>query len=327
MDTLIVNILLPTYEPEPTHLSEALESLLAQTETEWTLLICDDASEKDVQRMISKYLDDPRISFIRNDQTLGIGPNWNKCIQKADAPYVQFLFQDDSWETGFLEKSLRVMEANPSVGFASIDHRYSYEGDVPVDGYERLRNFKEKEIQDGLHKGEELLLWWIQNELHPNIIGEPPFVMFRKSLFDEVGPFNEDMVQFLDVEYWIRCLQKSDWYYLKEDLGTFRVHPGAASARNTVSGAGIYDRFHCIENLIHSLPKGNMRDAAITARRRALAGMIWKFLDRIKNRQAVSMKGKGGSTLKKFCLRHPFFTLRAFLTVISEKVKKTFKKK
>ena len=253
MDTPIVSILMPTYEPNPTHLAEALDSLLAQTEARWTLFIHDDASKADVRGMVEKYLDDPRISFERSEKNLGIGGNWNACVQRADGDYVQFLFQDDIWGSNHMEKAIGILEQNPSVGFVSLDHIYQYEGDVPVERYQELKAYKEKEIDAGVHNGKEFLLWWVRHELHPNVIGEPPFVMFRKSLLDAVGPFHEEMPQFLDVEYWIRCLRESDWYYLKEDIGAFRVHPDAASARNTEAGVGIYDRLQCMEQLIATL--------------------------------------------------------------------------
>ena len=313
MDTPIVSILMPTYEPNPQHLAEALESLLAQTESRWTLFIHDDASKSDVLGMLKTYLTDPRIRFERSAKNLGIGGNWNACVERAKSPYVQFLFQDDLWGPTHLTKALKVLSENESVGFVSLEHLYQYEGGVPVDAYERLRNFRKENVKPGLHEGEEFLLWWIRQELHPNVIGEPPFVMFRKSLLEEVGPFNEEMPQFLDVEYWVRCLRKSDWYYVREDIGAFRVHPAAASARNAASGAGIYDRFTCFEQLIASLPKGTMKKEAVAARNRALSSMAWKFFDRLKNRRAVGGKGGGGGVLKKFCLKHPLLTARAVL--------------
>jgi len=321
MEKPVVNVLMPTYEPNPQYLVEALDSLLAQTEERWTLFMHDDASKVDVRSMIETYLQDPRITFERSEKNLGIGGNWNACRSGISAPYIQYLFQDDMWHPEHLEKAIKVLGENPSVGFVSMDHKYQYEGDVPVDRYQALKTFKEKEVDGGLHHGEEFLVWWVRRELHPNVIGEPPFVLFRRSLLESVGPFCEDMPQFLDVEYWIRCLRKSDWYYLKEDIGTFRVHPEAASARNTESGAGLYDRLRCIEQLIHSLPKGELKTEAVAARNRALTGMVQKYFGRMKGGKSVSTGGKGGSFLRKFCLRHPLLMAYAFIRALTHKLK------
>lgn len=317
MSTPIVNVLMPTYEPNPQYLAEALDSLFAQTETRWSLFIHDDTSQSDVRNMVEKYRRDPRVTFVRSEKHLGIGGNWNACLRRAKAPYVQFLFQDDLWGETQLERGIHILENHPTVGFVSIDHVYQYEGGMENDApYRRLRAFKKKEVQEGIHRGEDFLLWWIRHELHPNVIGEPPFIMFRRTLLNAVGPFHEEMPQFLDVEFWIRCLQKTDWYYLKEDIGAFRVHPAAASTRNTESGAGIYDRLQCFQQLIASLPPGPMKKEAVAARNRALNTMARKFFERIKKKQAISTAGKGGAVFKKFCLKHPLATSRAILTAM-----------
>jgi hypothetical protein len=160
-----------------------------------------------------------------------------------------------------------------------------------------------------------LLSWWIENELHPNIIGEPPFVIIKKELYETVGPFNEEMPQFLDVEYWLRCLQVSDWYNHTEALGSFRVHNAGASAQNEASGAGIYDRLRCFEKLIETL-EGELKKEATTARNSALEKMIGKYLDRLKEGKGV--QGKRGH-LKKFCLRHPLLIGTSAVRVIIQR--------
>jgi len=317
MDTPIINVFMPTYEPHPQQLAEALDSLLAQTEPRWSLLIHDDASKSDVKSMITRYLKDPRITFARSEKNLGIGGNWNACLRKATAPYVQFLFQDDLWGKTHLERGIQVLEENPSVGFVSLDHIYLFEGNMENRTlYRELREYKKKHLEAGLHRGNAFLLWWIRNELVPNVIGEPPFVMFRRTLLQSVGPFNEEMPQFVDVEYWIRCLQKTDWYYLKEDIGSFRVHPAAASARNAESGAGIFDRLRCFQGLIASLPSGPVKKEAIAARNRALTTMARKYFNRMKKHEAVPIRGSGGSAFKKFCLRHPLLVARASMSAL-----------
>lgn len=317
MQSPIVHVLMPTYEPDPAHLRAAIDSLLAQTETRWKLFIHDDASKSGVAHKLAEHLHDPRITFRRSPRNLGIGGNWNACIAQAHAPYVQFLFQDDLWEPEYLRKAVAVMEAYPSVGFVSVDHRYRYEGGVGNDdAYERLRAYKKEHVSAGLHKGVEFLGWWIDRELHPNVVGEPPFVLFRKSLLDAVGPFSTEMRQFLDVEYWVRCLQQADWYYLKEDIGDFRVHPQAASARNAREGVGLFERFHCLHTLAVSLPRGPLRRKAAEARDHALTMMIWKFLDRIRHGQKVHVQGSGSGTLKWFCFSHPLLALRSLATVL-----------
>lgn len=300
----MISVLIPTYNPKRAHLTGALQSIQAQTNGDWQVLVHDDCSEtSEAQSIVEPFLKDSRITFKKSPVRLGIGGNWNACVRQTDAPFVAFLFQDDLWEPDYLERALRAFNEAPSVGFVSLSHRYLCEGVASAPLYDAVKNFTDKSVDAGLHRGREFLRWWIDRELHPNVVGEPSFVVMRRSAMMQAGPFLEDMPQFLDVEYWTRLLTITDWYFAKEkSFGSFRVHPGGASAVNEEAGAGLGDRLRCFESLIGIL-NGNDRRAAIAARRRAVEKMVIKFFARVGSKKHVSSKSKGD--LKKFCLRHP----------------------
>lgn len=324
MNTPRVNIYMPAYEAQKEHIEQAIESVLAQSVSDWTLLIQDDCSQKeDVRAHVAKYLSDPRITYRRNEQNLGIGPNWNACLlpdpdpnpdpnsqlDHWSAPFIQYLFHDDALDSKYLERSLEVMEQNPTVGILSVDHRYEVEGEVrTAPAYDALRAYKKEHLKPGFHHGREFLLWWADKGLQPNVIGEPSFVMLQREVVEQVGPFHESMPQFLDCEYWIRCLLVTDWYYLDEEHGSFRVHPAAASAQNEAMGRGLYDRFDCFSKLIPELPKDRQREAK-RAFEQAFQGMVDKFFGRLGSGKKVTTQGSGG--LKSYCMKHPVFVGKA----------------
>lgn len=299
-----VSVLIPTYNPHNAFLIEALRSLQAQTFQDWAALIHDDNSDVNTQKILEPFLSDPRFRFIRSQKRLGIGGNWNACVAQSDAPLVAFLFQDDTWNPDYLQNAVDALTKHPTAGFVSIDHRYHGEaGMTNIPLYEAVRSFKKKNIRSGLHEGKELLRFWIEHELHPNIIGEPSFVVMKKSVMEQAGNFLTDMPQFLDTEYWLRLLTLTDCVVLGDrEYGMFRVHAGAASAMNQEAGEGLYDRLRCFERLIGTL-RGELRSSAVLARNKAVASMITKFFGRIGSGKKAS--SKGSSTLVKFCLRHP----------------------
>jgi GT2 family glycosyltransferase len=226
----IVSILMPTYEPNPHFLREAIQSVLAQTEARWTLLINDDASSMDVRSMIQEFLSDPRITFCRNPLRLGIGGNWNACLQEATTPFVQFLFQDDVWNKDYLKTSLERLESDPSLGFVSTTHAYQSDKALP-----RSYHFVEREramLPSGKQTGKAFLKKWLQQGLYPNILGEPSFVMFRKTLINQTGAFDESLKQCLDLDMWVRMLERSDVFIEQTSGGSFRVHLHSASVKN-----------------------------------------------------------------------------------------------
>lgn len=311
MNQLPIDILIPTYNPNPQHLTEALRSLQAQTYQNWTALIHDDCSLIDVHAIITPFLTDTRITFSRSETRLGIGGNWNASLAKTSAPLVAYLFQDDLWSPEYLDAAVKIFHENPTVGFVSLEHAYAIEGTMATAPlYDAVKDFRDKNLSAGLHAGRKLLQQWIVHELTPNIIGEPSFVVMRRTVMQEAGPFLTDMPQFLDVEYWTRLLLRSDWYCLRGDFGSFRVHSKGASAVNHESGQGLFDRLRCFELLIPKLSPTE-RTIALKARSQALQTMITKFRRRVGSGKKIQTQGSGA--LKRFCLRHPLLIVQAVI--------------
>ncbi len=313
MHTPRVAILMPVYEPNAAHLRDAIDSVLAQTEKNWTLLIHDDASQADVQKMVESYLQDPHITFFRSSERLGIGGNWNATLKQANtqAPFVQYLFQDDAWDPGYLTRAIEALEKAPSAGMAVTQHRYQMEGNVTeTDGYERVLALR-KALKEGKHDGKAFLFDWLDRGLRPNIVGEPSFVLLRRELLQSVGPFNETLPQLLDVEYWVHCLQQTDMLFIGEDGGFFRVHPEGASARNRREGKGLVDRLKLLERLTKTLSDTQARKRARKALSYALSVMLGDYLRHKK--EGGKVDGSSGGEAKAFALRHPFLMLKALI--------------
>ncbi|MDD5751124.1 MAG: glycosyltransferase family 2 protein [Candidatus Peribacteraceae bacterium] len=306
---------MPTFNPVPEHLREALTCIRNQTERDWHAVIHDDASTVDVRAIVAPFLADPRFTFIRSDRRRGIGGNWNACLQHVKARIVQFLFQDDLWEPAYLEKGLAILEAHPEVGLVSIDHDYRTEsGSANAAYYQELNAFKHAHIPVGEHSGEDVLRLWLKHDLKPGLLGEPSFVMIRRYMVERAGTFLEDMPQSLDNEYWIRCLPTTRWYYLREPLGTFRVHAQGASALNDLAGAGLTDRLRIYQILLAELSKTHaLRKDTEQSARRALSAMIRKYCTRRASGKKVTLTGGGKKTVMAFMMRHPLLTFGALM--------------
>lgn len=319
---------MPTYRPKVEYLTQALDTLFAQTETDWECVIHNqpwdpassasaDYAVASLKEQLANYLKDPRVRFIQSDTLRTIGGNWNACLPFATAPYLAYLFYDDLWEPEYLRTLCGILDAHPSVGFVSANRSYLFMGDSPKEAiYDEATEFM-KTVQPGLHEGIPVLVEWVRRGLKPNMIGEPSFVVMRRSLVDAVGPFHPTMQQFLDAEYWTRCLARSDWYFEPRMLGRFRVHATGTSALNAAAGKGLYDRLETMEAVISLLPT-RYRQGAKVALRHTLADMIRKYMDRWKKaRVGVKTVGSGGSAaVKKFAMRHPLIMAGAMMEAI-----------
>ncbi len=314
-----VSILLPTYEPDPAHLHAAIESVFAQSIPDWELLIQDDASTADVAGMIHDVHNDERVKFSRSEKRLGIGGNWNACVGRANAEFVQFLFQDDVWDSRYLERALKQMD-DARIGLVATHHAYLFDGPIEPDRqtmYQALERIRLGTFHDGWNDGHVFLRNWIEAGLRPNLIGEPSFVLLRRALIEKAGRFREDMPQGLDSEYWLRCVMQHDIAFVSEAGGQFRVHAKGASAQNDAEGNGLYDRLGYFETLLQLLPSGELKRTARRSLSQQFAEMLRKFFAR--KQEGGSVGGGGASVLVRMALRHPILLARGMLLFLMRK--------
>ena len=99
------------------HLRPLLQSLLAQTRQDFELLLVDDGSSDDSIAVAREVAGD-RVVVHRNEPALGIGGNWNRCVDLVTTPYFCLAHQDDVYETHYLERMLAALAERPDAGFA-----------------------------------------------------------------------------------------------------------------------------------------------------------------------------------------------------------------
>jgi len=111
----MVTIGLPVYNAQR-YLEQALDSLLAQTYTDFELIIADNASTDRTQEICLAYAaKDQRIRYHRNEKNLGAAPNFNLLFQLSASKYFKWAPYDDLIEPTFLARCVEVMEQHPEV--------------------------------------------------------------------------------------------------------------------------------------------------------------------------------------------------------------------
>lgn len=211
-----VSVLIPTYNYGQ-FLDEAIQSVLAQTFTDYELVIVDNCSTDNTSAVVERYLSDPRITYIRNERNLGLVGNWNKCLDLAKGDYIKMLCADDKFHPQILEKFVAVMEQHPNVMLVTSNNDFF--GDK---NKTRVRPFEG--VVNGHRVRRHILV-----ENGKNWIGEPSAVMFRRSGL-AVGRFSSQLVALIDIEYWLRLLTMGNIYVLQESLSYFRWHNAAQTA-------------------------------------------------------------------------------------------------
>lgn len=108
----LVSIITSIYDSEA-FVAKAIESVQAQTYTDWELLITDDCSKDAGPEIVRSYAEkDPRVKLLSLSENGGPGVSRNNSIKHAEGRYVAFLDSDDTWEPEKLEKQLALMREN-----------------------------------------------------------------------------------------------------------------------------------------------------------------------------------------------------------------------
>jgi glycosyltransferase involved in cell wall biosynthesis len=110
----VVTIGLPVYNSER-YLKQSLDSLLAQTYSDFALIISDNASTDGTSLICQQYAAaDSRVQCFRNEMNIGNPRNFNRVFELTATPYLKWSTADDYWEPTFLERALEVMERDPA---------------------------------------------------------------------------------------------------------------------------------------------------------------------------------------------------------------------
>lgn len=95
------------------YLQEAMQSVVNQTNPLWRCIVVDDAGPETGVEDIVRSFGDPRFSYVRNSQNLGLAGNWNRCLELADTPFVSIFHADDRLSPGYAEVMLKLAAENP----------------------------------------------------------------------------------------------------------------------------------------------------------------------------------------------------------------------
>lgn len=113
-----VTIGLPIYNGK-NYLVETIESILAQTYTDFELVISDNASTDETEKICRGYLaKDERIRYFRNSVNLGAAANYNHVFELGRGLYFKWAAHDDLLAPTFLERCVEALDNDPDVVLA-----------------------------------------------------------------------------------------------------------------------------------------------------------------------------------------------------------------
>lgn len=222
-----VSVCVPAYRAEQ-FLGATIESVLAQTFTDWELIILDNASPDRTGEIARSYAD-PRIRVLTNPSTVPLADNWNAVAAQARAPYMKLLCADDLIEPACLATEVEILDRYPDV--AMVASRRDF---ISADGEVVLRD-RGLDGLIGMRDPAEVVATVVRSGINP--IGWPSALLLRRADFEAVGGFDPRWLHPIDLDLWLRLLSCGSLYGLDRSLASFRISGQSVTARISDSGA------------------------------------------------------------------------------------------
>lgn len=193
----IVSVIIPTYNRDK-YLEKAIKSVLEQSYKDYELILIDDGSTDDTSKILKKYNKKIRSYSMLHS---GVSTARNFGISKAHGEWIALLDSDDYWLPGKLEKQMLYLENNPDIKVAQVGEKW-------------VRNGK---FVNPMKKHQKYSGWIFEKSL-PLCIVSPSAVIIHKTIFDEIGLFDENMPVCEDYDLWLRVSKKYQIGLLPEHL-------------------------------------------------------------------------------------------------------------
>lgn len=204
MNSDLVSIITPTWNCGR-FIAETIQSVLAQTHTNWEMIIVDDCSTDNTRQVVDSF-DDSRIRYHCLNKNSGAAIARNTALKMAKGRWIAFLDSDDLWKPEKLESQLGFMVKN---NYAFTYHKYT---EIDEDSRPLGVLVSGKKV---VSKWEMFACCW------PGCLS----VMYDAT---KIGLIQiEDIKKNNDTALWLKVIKKSPCYLLDEDLAFYRRRKGS----------------------------------------------------------------------------------------------------
>ncbi|MDJ0589889.1 MAG: glycosyltransferase family A protein [Pleurocapsa sp. MO_226.B13] len=217
-----VSVIIPAYNGDR-YIGEAIESVLAQTYSDYEIIVVDDGSTDNTDRVIQQYAERVRY-FSQTNQ--GVAASRNFGLSQAQGEYIAFLDQDDVFLPHKLASQVALLEQNPSLGIVNSGWQI-------VDRHGNLKAAVEPWKQIPQLNLADLIVW------KPVFLGA---MLFRRSWLERTEGFDTSLEQTPDVDLTLRLAAMGcNAAWVKQTTVKYRQHEANAS-KNTLLQAHELDR-------------------------------------------------------------------------------------
>ena len=215
-----VHVIIPCYNGE-NYITETLNSIFNQSYTQFILTVIDDHS-KDNSLSLLQGITDSRLCIIQNKEQLTITQNFNNCVRHSQTDLFCIMHQDDVYEPNYLEEMVEAMNTHKETAIAHCDFFTIDEAGS------KIIDFKYELKRQLFFKETEYTFLDYMDEYKMLMMGDYiicPSVMYRRSIFESIGYFDDQYLQVEDWDFYIRILlNQNKILRVNKRLFNYRIH-------------------------------------------------------------------------------------------------------
>jgi glycosyltransferase involved in cell wall biosynthesis len=206
----VVSVVIPVYN-QGSFVRAAIESVLSQDYQPLELIVVDDGSTDATPAVLAAFED--RI-LTRRQENKGAAVALNEGIQLSSGDLICWLSADDQFMPGKVSAQVRAFEEDPALGLVHTGYEV-------IDSRDRvIRRTPAPQLVDA---DPFVAVFW-RNPINGST------VMMRRTLFDRVGPFDNELPADVDADMWLRVAQVAKIGQVDGPFIRYRVHGASLSA-------------------------------------------------------------------------------------------------
>lgn len=198
--------MIPCFNAE-SFIAQTLDSVLAQTRMPDEVIVADDCSTDRSREIVASY--PPPVRLVTQQRNSGCAASRNLAIRSSTGDTIALIDADDLWYPDHLAETASLLERFPGCRWAfSANDRFGTVRDTQYPAHPKL---EPTDVLDQLLRG---------NDIHQLT------VVFRRTLYDEAGGFDESMRYSEDYDLWLRFARRSCSVYTGKVTTAYRTHSG-----------------------------------------------------------------------------------------------------
>lgn len=192
-----ISVVIPVYNRERL-ITRALDSVYAQTSPPDEVIVVDDGSTDDSSSQISSLYPDVKLICQKNK---GVSEARNNGIRHATFDWIALLDSDDEWLPDKLQVIRETQQHHP-------EQKFFHSDEIWVRNGTRVNPMKKHQKQGGM----------IFEQCLPLCVISPSAVVMHRSLFDQIGMFDESLPACEDYDLWLRLCHRFPVFYIDQLL-------------------------------------------------------------------------------------------------------------